>query len=101
MATAALADVGYTLQPNDSTGSEGGTLHGPPEKLTLAFATADVVMVGWRLERLAEHLRDGQLLAVRALPARYANREPGSQQNSCRCHHRRTGQQRLTQCINA
>jgi hypothetical protein len=40
--------------------------------LSLAFATADVVMVGWRLERLAEYLRDGELLAVRALPDRYA-----------------------------
>ena len=65
----------YTLESND--GSDGGKSdhggHGPPEKLTLAFATADVVIVGWRLERLAKHLRDGELLAVRALPSRYAN----------------------------
>jgi len=63
----------YTLQPTGgSAGGESGTSHGAPEKLTLVFATADVVMVGWRLDRLAEHLREGQLLAVRALPARYA-----------------------------
>ena len=44
----------------------------PPEKLTLAFATADVVIVGWKLSTLANHLRDGDLLWVRSLPARYA-----------------------------
>ena len=32
-----------------------------------------MVIVGWRLDRLAEHLRDGELLAVSALPSRYAN----------------------------
>ena len=32
-----------------------------------------MVIVGWRLERLAEYLRDGELLAVRALLTRYAN----------------------------
>jgi hypothetical protein len=59
----------YRLEPDD--GGESG--HEPAEKLTLAFATADVVILGWRLERLAELLRDGDLLAVRALPSRYAN----------------------------
>jgi len=59
----------YRLEPND--GGDGD--REPAEKLTLAFATADVVILGWRLERLAEHLRDGELLAVRALPSRYAN----------------------------
>ncbi len=43
----------------------------PPEKLTLAFATADVVIVGWKLSTLTNHLRDGDLLYVRSLPARY------------------------------
>jgi len=52
--------------------NEGGK-DAPPEKLTIAFATADVTLTGWRLDRLADDLRDGDLLAVRALPARYAN----------------------------
>ena len=39
---------------------------GPAQKLTLTFATADVVLLGWRFDRLAD-------LAVRALPDRYAN----------------------------
>ena len=42
----------YRLEPDD--GGDGD--REPAEKLTLAFATADVVIVGWRLERLAEHL---------------------------------------------
>ena len=49
------------------------TQDSPPEKLTLAFATADVTLTGWRLDRIADDLRDGELLAVRALPTRYAN----------------------------
>ena len=52
--------------------NEGGK-DAPPEKLTIAFATADVTLTGWRLDRIADDIRDGDLLAVRALPARYAN----------------------------
>jgi hypothetical protein len=57
----------YRLETN-----EGGK-DAPAEKLTIAFATADVTLTGWRLDRLADRLRDGDLLAVVALPARYAN----------------------------
>ena len=32
-----------------------------------------MVIVGWRLSNLANHLRDGDLLWVRSAPARYAN----------------------------
>ncbi len=63
--------IHYTLEPAD--GGDGEGCPGPTEKLSLAFATADVVIVGWRLDRIAEHLREGELLAVRALPNRYAN----------------------------
>ena len=47
-----------------------GDKHAPPEKLSLAFATADVTLTtltGWRLDRIADDLRDGLLLAVSAL----------------------------------
>ena len=57
----------YRLEPNSMEEK-----HAPPEKLTLAFATADVVILGWKLSALANHLRDGDLLWVRSLPARYA-----------------------------
>ena len=59
--------IDYRLEPNSSDEKDA-----PPDKLTLAFATADVVMLGWKLSSLAEHLRDGDLLSVRSNPARYA-----------------------------
>ena len=62
--------IDYRLEPNSSDDKDA-----PPDKLTLAFATADVVIVGWKLATLANHLRDGDLLAVRALPTRYAHLE--------------------------
>ncbi len=62
--------IHYTLEPNpDAAGDKAK----PPQKLTLAFATADVTLTGWRLHRLCEELREGDVLAVRALPDRYAN----------------------------
>ena len=60
----------YRLEANE--GGNGGTPQGAPDKLTIAFATADVTLTGWRLDRLADDLRDGDLLAVRILPKRYA-----------------------------
>jgi len=61
----------YRLAANDTAGKEA-----PPEKLTIAFATADVTLTGWRLERVVQRLRDGDLLAVRTRPARYAQLDP-------------------------
>ena len=62
----------YTLEPN------GGD-QDAPERLTLAFSTADVVIVGARLGKLVELLGGHDLAAVSALDARYAgtfDREP-------------------------
>ena len=39
--------------------------------LTLAFSTADVVVTGWRLERVAEKLSEGKLVAVKTIPTRH------------------------------
>jgi len=50
-----------------------GDKDAPPENLTLAIATADVTLTGWRLDRIADDRRDGDLPAVRSLPSRYAN----------------------------
>jgi hypothetical protein len=44
----------------------------PPQKLALAFSTADVVVLGWRLGHLADKLQENNLAAVRILPERYA-----------------------------
>ena len=63
--------IDYRLEPNSSDDKNG-----PPDKLTLAFATADVIILGWKLSNLANHLRDGDLLWVRSAPARYANLDP-------------------------
>ena len=63
--------IDYRLEPNSSHEKDA-----PPDKLTLAFATADVVILGWKLSSLAEHLRDGDLLCVRSLPTPYAHLEP-------------------------
>ena len=56
----------YRLEPNSTEEKDA-----PPEKLMLAFAMADVVILGWKLSTLANHLRDGDLLYVRSSPARY------------------------------
>jgi hypothetical protein len=45
----------------------------PPQKFALAFSTADVVILGWRLETLAKQLCENELVMVRVLPKRYAD----------------------------
>jgi hypothetical protein len=56
----------YTLESN----AEGGDA--PPERLTLAFPTADVVIRGARLGKLVEAVHERALAAVMPLDARYA-----------------------------
>lgn len=60
--------IEYTLDENPDAKDEPNT---PPEKLALAFSTADVTISGWRLGRLADALRDNELAAVGTLPKRY------------------------------
>ena len=57
----------YTLEANEGGGDE------PPERLTLAFPTADVVLLGARLARLVELIHDHSLGSVTPLDARYSN----------------------------
>ncbi len=57
----------YTLDANEGGSGE------PPERLTLAFPTADVVLTGARLARLVELLHDHSLGSVTPLDARYSN----------------------------
>ncbi len=65
--------IDYTLEANPGAkDDEGGRAPAPPQKLTLAFSTADVVLLGWRLGTLADKLQENDLAAVRALPKRYA-----------------------------
>jgi hypothetical protein len=43
----------------------------PPQKLVLAFSTADVVILGWRLGHIADKLQENELASVQVLPKRY------------------------------
>jgi hypothetical protein len=62
--------IDYTLEPNPDAGEDKNA---PPEKLALAFFTADVVILGWRLSRLANLLRENDLATVHVIPKRYAD----------------------------
>jgi hypothetical protein len=61
--------IDYTLEPNPHAGDDKDA---PPQKLALAFSTADVVILGWRLDRLADLLRENNLATVHVLSKRYA-----------------------------
>jgi hypothetical protein len=66
--------IDYTLEPNPDAGDDqGGRAQAPPQKLALAFSTADVVLLGWRLSLLADKLQENELAAVRVLAKRYAD----------------------------
>jgi hypothetical protein len=56
----------YRLESSENVSGQ------PPHKLTLGFGTADVILTGWRLDRVADRVRDGNLLAVRTCTVRYA-----------------------------
>jgi hypothetical protein len=61
--------IEYTLESNPDAGDGKNE---PPQKLALAFSTADVVVLGWRLGLLADKLQENDLAAIRALSKRYA-----------------------------
>jgi hypothetical protein len=48
-----------------------------PQKLSLAFSTADVVVLGWQLSRLTDKLQENSLAAIRVLSKRYAQVDKG------------------------
>jgi len=56
----------YTLASNEDGDDE------PPERLSLGFPTADVVIFGARLGKLVELIQEQSLAAVMPLDARYA-----------------------------
>ncbi|MGA2603121.1 MAG: hypothetical protein ABSG14_02725 [Verrucomicrobiia bacterium] len=62
--------IDYTLEPNPDAGENKSA---PPQKLALAFSTANVVILGWRLGRLADLLRENNLATVHVLSKRYAD----------------------------
>ncbi|HUI08511.1 MAG TPA: hypothetical protein VL486_16035 [Verrucomicrobiae bacterium] len=62
--------IHYTLEPNPDAHNDKNA---PPQRLALVFSTADVVILGWRLGRLADLLRENDLATVHVVPKRYAN----------------------------
>ena len=64
--------ITYALEPNPDAEDDQSL---PPQKLSLTFSTADVVILGWRLGLIADYLRDNRLSAVCILPRRYAELE--------------------------
>ena len=64
--------IEFSLDPNPDAENNKND---PPQKITLVFSTADVVVLGWRLGLIADYLRDNKLSAVSILPKRYADLE--------------------------
>ena len=64
--------IAYALAPNPDAEDDKSL---PPQKLSLTFSTADVVILGWRLGLIADYLRDNRLSAICILPKRYAELE--------------------------
>ena len=79
--------AGNTLEPNPDAGENKDA---PPQRLALAFSTADVVILGWRLGRLADLLRENTLATVHVLSTLCRSRP---QQTLRRFHHRHPVQQ--------
>jgi hypothetical protein len=64
--------IAFSLDPNPDAANDKNQ---PPQKLSLTFSTADVVVLGWRLSLVVDYLRDNKLSAVGILPKRYAELE--------------------------
>lgn len=65
--------IEYTLEENPDAKEDEKT---PPDKLIVAFSTADATISGWRLGRLADALRDNELAAVSADAKRSGDFDP-------------------------
>jgi len=64
--------IEFSLDPNPEADADKNA---PPQKLAIVFSTADVVVLGWRLDHLTDYLRENKLAAIGILPKRYAELE--------------------------
>ncbi len=64
--------VRCTWEPNPATPDQSDE---PPERLTLAFVTQDVVLLGWNLEGVRDALDRNRPVTVRVRDQRYAQVE--------------------------
>jgi hypothetical protein len=62
--------VNYVLDANPNLDCDRDA---PPERMTLWFASHDVVVLGWRLQGLLQFFHDAKIAAIRSFDARYAN----------------------------
>jgi hypothetical protein len=67
--------ITYSLDPNPDADDDKNA---PPQKLSFAFSTADVTVLGWRLGSLADCLRENRLAAIGIVPQRYSGLEHNS-----------------------
>ena len=61
--------VDFVHEANPGMQNDSGA---PPERMRLRFATAEVMMLGSRLELIASALSEGQLRGLKAISQRYA-----------------------------
>ena len=61
--------IEYSLEPNPDADDDKNAA---PQKLTIAFSTADVLLLGSNLGLLADKLRENDLASVRVRPKRYS-----------------------------
>lgn len=61
--------ITFALDPNPAAEKDRNE---PPQVITLQFANADVVLLGWKLDLLADRLGENKLSAVGSFPQRYA-----------------------------
>ena len=59
----------YSLEENPDAADDKNE---PPQKLALAFSTADVLILGWRLGHIANKLQENELASVQVLAKRYS-----------------------------
>jgi hypothetical protein len=61
--------IEYSLEPNPDADDDKNAA---PQKLTIAFSTADVLLLGSNLGLLADKLRENDLASVHVQPKRYS-----------------------------
>lgn len=62
--------INYVLEANPES---DGDKDAPPDRLTFYFSSHDVVLLGWRLKRLAAALRKERLPSIATTEQRYAS----------------------------
>jgi len=67
--------ISYLLEPNPALDQDAAA---PAERLSLWFASHQVIVAGWRLDSLRNHVRRADGLTVLARDARYANLQPAA-----------------------